>query len=105
MTTTITTQERRDMRVYRLTAPNLDGLQLNTEEIPEVASYEVLVKLHAASLNYKDTFYIAGDKGIQLPRPTVPLSDGAGEVVAVGSQVDRFIIGDRVAGAIAQDWL
>lgn len=105
MTTTKTTQERRDMRVYRLTAPKLDGLQMNTEEIPEVAPYEVLVKLHAASFNYKDTFYISDDKGIQLPRPTVPLSDGAGEIVAIGSRVDRFVIGDRVAGATAQDWL
>ncbi|QGR00139.1 NAD(P)-dependent alcohol dehydrogenase [Paenibacillus psychroresistens] len=93
------------MRAYRLVAPTLDGLQMNTEKIPEIAPNEVLVKLHAASLNYKDTFYIAGDKGIQLPRPTVPLSDGAGEVVAVGSSVDRFVPSDHVAGVLVQDWL
>lgn len=78
--------------------PSLDTLQMSLEEIPEVTPHEVLVKLYAASFNYKDTFCIAGEKGIQLPRPTVPLSDGAGEVIAVGSHVDRFVPGDRVLG-------
>ncbi|SDC92477.1 NADPH:quinone reductase [Cupriavidus sp. YR651] len=93
------------MRAYRLTAPHLDSLQVSEEAIPIAEPHEVLVKMHAASLNYKDTFYIAGDNGIRLPRPTVPLSDGAGEVVAVGSRVNRFVPGDRVAGLFVQDWL
>ncbi|MCM3630306.1 NAD(P)-dependent alcohol dehydrogenase [Paenibacillus glycanilyticus] len=97
--------ERNEMRVYRLMSPSLDGLQMVKEDLPEVAPYEVLVKLHAASINYKDTFYIAGERRIPLSRPTIPLSDGAGEVVAVGSGVDRFVPGDRVAGILAQDWL
>lgn len=92
-------------QTYRLTAPSLESLQLFTETVPTIGSYEVLVQMRAASLNYKDNFYLAGAQGIQLPRPTVPLSDGAGEVVAVGERVNRFAVGDSVAGNFVQDWL
>lgn len=92
-------------RTYRLTAPSLESLQLSSENVPDLGAHEVLVRMRAASLNYKDNFYLAGDQGIKLPRPTVPLSDGAGEVVAVGERVDRFVVGDRVAGNFVQDWL
>jgi NADPH:quinone reductase-like Zn-dependent oxidoreductase len=92
-------------RTYRLTASNLDSLQLFAEPARPIDAYEVLVRMRAASLNYKDNFYLAGDKGIQLPRPTIPLSDGAGEVVAIGGSVTRFKVGDRVAGNFVQDWL
>lgn len=92
-------------RTYRLTASNLDALQLFTEPVRAIGAHEVLVKMHAASLNFKDNFYLAGDKGFQLPRPTVPLSDGAGEVLAVGAGVTRFKAGDRVLGNFVQDWM
>ncbi|HEY8879443.1 MAG TPA: NAD(P)-dependent alcohol dehydrogenase [Roseateles sp.] len=92
-------------RTYRLTAPSLDGLHPFTESLPDLGAHEVLVRLRAASLNYKDNFYLAGDQGIRLSRPTVPLSDGAGDVVAVGERVDRFRVGDRVVGNFVQDWL
>lgn len=92
-------------QTYRLTAPSLESLQLFTESVPAIGSYEVLVRMRAASLNYKDNFYLAGAQGIQLPRPTVPLSDGAGEVVAVGERVNRFAVGDSVVGNFVQDWL
>ena len=92
-------------RTYRLTAPHLDALALSSESVPPLAAHEVLVRMRAASLNYKDNFYLAGAQGIQLARPTVPLSDGAGDVVAVGERVTRFAVGDRVAGNFVQDWL
>lgn len=65
---------------------------------------EVLVRVRATSLNRRDVmiakgFYPVGDK-TQL----VPLSDGAGEVVAVGPKVTRFKNGDRVAGNFFQGW-
>ena len=93
------------MKSYRLTGPSLDALELFNEVVPDIAPHEVLVKMRAASLNYKDIFYLAGNKGIRLPRPTIPLSDGAGEVVAIGAKVSRFAVGDRVAGNFVQDWL
>ncbi|MRV76483.1 zinc-binding dehydrogenase [Duganella sp. FT92W] len=92
-------------KAYRLAGPSLESLQQVTETIPVPAAYEVLVRMRAASLNYKDNFYLAGDQGIRLPRPTIPLSDGAGEVVAVGAGAGRFNVGDRVAGVFVQDWL
>ncbi|NMN73979.1 NAD(P)-dependent alcohol dehydrogenase [Rhizobium sp. 57MFTsu3.2] len=93
------------MRAFRLTAPHLDGLRRSDEPVPELAQNEVLVKMRAASLNYKDGFYLNGEEGIQLPRATIPLSDGAGEVVAVGPLVRRFAVGDRVVGNFVQDWI
>jgi NADPH:quinone reductase-like Zn-dependent oxidoreductase len=93
------------MKTYRLTGPDLQALERCTETMPAAAPYEVLVRMRAASLNYKDIFYLAGDKGIRLPRPRIPLSDGAGEVVAVGEKVSRFAVGDRVAANFVQDWL
>ena len=93
------------MLAYRLTAPDLDALHVSNEPMPEPGPTEIIVKMRAASLNYKDTFYLAGDKGIRLPRPTIPLSDGSGEVVAVGSHATRFSVGDRVIGTFVQDWL
>lgn len=93
------------MLAYRLTAPDLNALHLFDEAIPEPGPTEIIVRMRAASLNYKDTFYLAGDKGIRLPRPTIPLSDGSGEVIAVGSHATRFSVGDRVVGNFVQDWL
>ncbi|MCS4095726.1 NAD(P)-dependent alcohol dehydrogenase [Rhizobium sp. BK176] len=73
--------------------------------MPELAQNEVLVRMQAASVNYKDSFYLNGEDGTQLSRATIPLSDGAGEVVAVGPLVRRFAVGDRVVGNFVQDWI
>lgn len=64
---------------------------------------QVLVRLRAASLNYRDLMIAKGTYGrAGLARDTVPLSDGAGEVVAVGDGVTEFAVGDRVAGTFFQ---
>jgi NADPH:quinone reductase-like Zn-dependent oxidoreductase len=65
-----------------------------------------LVRLRAASLNYRDLMVATGryPRGAPLPN-LVPLSDGAGEVVAVGPDVSRVKIGDRVAGIFMQSWI
>src|SRR5262249_34128487 len=76
-------------------------------EIPDLLAGErdVVVRMRAASLNYRDLVVLAGryDRNPQTAR--VPLSDGAGEVVSVGSAVKRFKVGDRVAGCFFQGWL
>src|SRR5690348_13843746 len=67
---------------------------------------EVLIAPKAWSINYRD-FAVAAGKyfGGVLKQPTVPLSDGAGEVLAVGDGVTAFKPGDRVQGAFFTDWV
>ncbi|HEY7890387.1 MAG TPA: NAD(P)-dependent alcohol dehydrogenase [Steroidobacteraceae bacterium] len=81
--------------------------RLNIEEaaVPKPAEHEVLVRVRAASLNRRDVYVLHGRYPMP-PRPTlVPLSDGAGDVVSVGTAVTRFKAGDRVAAIFFQRWL
>ena len=82
----------------------IDALQLREKEQPQPGPGQVLVRLRAAALNYRDLLVIGGSYGRNLPRPLVPLSDGAGEVVRVGPGVTRWQPGDRVAGTFFQEW-
>jgi NADPH:quinone reductase-like Zn-dependent oxidoreductase len=89
-------------------APNGDSLTLALREIeaPTPAAHEVAVRVRAAALNRRDLLMLAGRYGRGGTQPnSVPLSDGAGEVVAVGAGVTRFKVGDRVAGIFFEDWL
>jgi len=84
---------------------NLDGLKLVDCDDPKPGDGEVLIRVHATSLNYRDHAVVSGKYfGGVLQRDTVPLSDGAGEVVATGKGVTRFKAGDRVAGTFFQGW-
>lgn len=65
---------------------------------------QVLVRVRAASLNYRDLMVAQGVYNPKQTLPLIPLSDGAGEVVAVGDGVTAFRAGDRVAGTFVQDW-
>ncbi len=66
---------------------------------------EVLVRVHAVSLNRRDIYMRMGRYPGAMPPNLVPLSDGAGEVVAVGPAVTRFRQGDRVASCFFQQWM
>ncbi|KAB2573730.1 putative alcohol dehydrogenase protein [Lasiodiplodia theobromae] len=75
-----------------------DSLILNEQApVPKLGDKDVLVKFHAASLNYRDLIIPRGMYPFALKDGVVPASDGAGEVVAVGPRVTRFKQGDRVA--------
>jgi NADPH:quinone reductase-like Zn-dependent oxidoreductase len=65
----------------------------------------VLVRVHAVSLNRRDVYVKLGRYPGPMPANLVPLSDGAGEVVATGSRADAFQEGDRVASIFFQHWL
>jgi NADPH:quinone reductase-like Zn-dependent oxidoreductase len=83
----------------------LDALSLVERESPHPGPGQVLVRLRAASLNYRDLLTVEGSYNPKQPLPLVPLSDGAGEVAEVGTGVTRVKTGDRVAGIFNQAWL
>ncbi|KAI1358186.1 hypothetical protein F5Y08DRAFT_322451 [Xylaria arbuscula] len=74
----------------------LDTLQYGDGEVPKVGENDVLVKFHAASLNYRDLIIPRGQYPFATQFPVVAASDGAGEVVEVGSKVSLWKRGDRV---------
>ncbi len=82
--------------------------QLYLGELPDPTPGpgEVLIAPKAWSINYRD-FAVAAGKyfGGPITQPSIPLSDGAGEVLAVGEGVTDFAPGDRVQGSFFLDWL
>jgi NADPH:quinone reductase-like Zn-dependent oxidoreductase len=94
------------MRVWEIRERfGLDALALADRAEPEPGPGQVVVRVRAASLNYRDLLTVEGAYNPRQPLPLVPLSDGAGEVAAVGSGVTRVKEGDRVAGNFAQRWI
>lgn len=83
----------------------LDALTLVERPEPQPKAGQVLLKMRAASLNYRDLLTVKGAYGSKQKLPFVPFSDGVGEVVAVGDGVTRVKVGDRVAGIFMQTWL
>ncbi|HET8708316.1 MAG TPA: NAD(P)-dependent alcohol dehydrogenase [Pseudomonadales bacterium] len=92
------------MRAVELKHFGLEGLAVGTREVQRPGAGEVLVKMHAASINYHDLATILGMANPRLAFPVVPLSDGAGEIVEVGEGVTDFSVGDRVASLFFQGW-
>ena len=84
---------------------SLQGLSLRDVPDPVPGPGEVLVRVHACSLNYRDQIIPLGlYMGGPVAEDTVPLSDGAGEIVALGEGVTGWAVGDRVAGLFFQNW-
>ncbi len=81
-------------------------LQLESRQVtsPEqLGAHEILIEIHAVSLNYRDIIAWQNLAGRKVDG-RVPASDGAGQVIAVGSNVTRFQVGDRVAGCFFPKW-
>ncbi|CAJ2509457.1 Uu.00g144830.m01.CDS01 [Anthostomella pinea] len=78
------------------TDKDFDGLQYVDVPVPKVGEHDVLVKLHAASLNYRDLIIPKGLYPFPANFPVVPGSDGAGEIAEVGSKVTKWKRGDKV---------
>jgi hypothetical protein len=81
----------------------IDALVATERPRPVPAARELVVRVRAVSLNYRDLLHVLGYADRDR-WPLVPCSDGAGEVVAVGRDVTRFRVGDRVAGTFFQGW-
>ncbi len=93
------------MRVWQLTGPGLDHLCLTERPEPKPGESDVVVRVKAASLNYRDWMIATGVYRLPANYPIVPLSDGAGEVVAVGSKVKKWRVGDRVTTSFFSSWV
>jgi NADPH:quinone reductase-like Zn-dependent oxidoreductase len=93
------------MESYQLSSlTGVAGLQRVELPEPQAGPREVLVGWHAWSLNYRDLLLVEGHYTRELPLPFTPLSDGAGKVVAVGTEVTEWKPGDRVVSHYFVDW-
>lgn len=94
------------MKAYELQGPGgIDGMMLVEKAVPVPGPGQVLVKLKAATLNYRDLLTITGGYGSRQKFPLIPLSDGAGVIESVGAGVTTFKPGDRVIGSFFEGWL
>lgn len=94
------------MRAYQIEShTGLEALKLKHFDDPAPQPMEVVVRMRAYSLNYRDLSMPNGGYAGNNKVPLVPLSDGSGEVVAVGKGVTRFCVGDRVCGCFFTDWI
>ncbi|MFQ3649247.1 MAG: NAD(P)-dependent alcohol dehydrogenase [Gemmataceae bacterium] len=94
------------MRAYELNGGfGFDHLSLVERPTPTPGPGQVQIRLRAVSLNYRDLLVIKGLYNPRLPLPRIPVSDGAGEITALGPGVTRFKLGDRVAAAFMPAWV
>ena len=93
------------MKAFEINEFGIENLTLTERDEPKPKETEVLVKFHAASLNYRDLMMVKGFYNPKLKTPIVPLSDGAGEVVAIGESVTKWKVGDRVSPIFMQGWV
>lgn len=92
------------MKCIELAAPSsLDNLRVVERDMPTAGSGEVVMRVRASSLNFHDYLVATGIMPAAAGR--IPLSDGAGEVVALGEGVARVSVGDRVMGTFFPNWI
>ena len=99
----ITTNQSRAYRLQKLTG--LSGLEPSTGAIPKPSAGEVLVRVRATALNFRDLLILEGKYHAPVRPNAIALSDAAGEIVDVGEGVTRFATGDRVTNSFFPDWI
>ena len=93
------------MKAFEIVNANgIDALNLADRPSPKPGPGEVLVRMRANSINFRDLATILDPEPRGIPYPRIPNSDGAGEVVATGPGVSAWKAGDRVAGTFFRDW-
>ncbi|MBI5175398.1 MAG: NAD(P)-dependent alcohol dehydrogenase [Candidatus Melainabacteria bacterium] len=98
--TTATTYKAWELRSF-----SLQDVAATAREESRLEPQQVRIAVKAVSLNFRDLLVARGHYNPKLPLPVVPLSDGAGEVVAVGDRVSKFKKGDRVMPNFMPDWI
>jgi NADPH:quinone reductase-like Zn-dependent oxidoreductase len=93
------------MLKWQVSEYDLKSLALVEAPIPKPGLHQLLVRVGAVSLNYRDKLALDGEFGRHHELPIVPASDGSGTVVEVGTAVQRFRVGDRVTSIFAPKWL
>lgn len=95
------------MRAYQIAKAGcgIEGVTKVERPMPKPSHRQVLVKVAACSLNFRDLGIVRGTYRQAVRENIVPLSDGAGEVVEAGSGVTRVKVGDKVAGNFFQRWI
>jgi NADPH:quinone reductase-like Zn-dependent oxidoreductase len=93
------------MKAWQIQSFGIEQLVLADLPQPRPGRGEVLVKVHAVSLNYRDLRMVLGLYNPKMALPRIPCSDGAGEVVELGEGVTEVAKGQRVAGIFMQNWL
>ena len=92
------------MKQIQLSKPGgLENLKLTDTENPSLKDNEVLLKVHASSLNYHDLMVALGL--IPTEDKRVPLSDAAGEILEVGKDVSKWAAGDKVMSMCFPNWV
>lgn len=93
------------MKAYRFDSfDSLDELRVREEADPQPQRGEVLVRVHAVSLNFRDLAMLRGRYPRKCVPGLIPVSDAAGEIAAIGEGVEAFKVGDRVIGAFHPRW-
>ncbi|HEY6850908.1 MAG TPA: NAD(P)-dependent alcohol dehydrogenase [Terracidiphilus sp.] len=93
------------MRIWQISSFGVDSLEFVERPTPTPGAGEVLVQVRAISFNFRDLLVVKGVYNPKLKLPRIPVSDGAGEVVAVGEGVTEWKKGDRVAAIFMQNWI
>ena len=93
------------MKAIELQAFGLDGLRMVDTQEPDPPPGHVTLRLHAASLNFRDLEIVEGRYGMPVPLPCVPLSDAVGTVTRIGPGVTAWQEGDRVNPLFFPDWI
>jgi NADPH:quinone reductase-like Zn-dependent oxidoreductase len=93
------------MKAYAYPKLGLENLTRIERDVPQPGPNQVVVQFHAVSLNYRDLLFAWGLYNPRPNLPAIPLSDGAGEIIALGEGVTRWKPGDRVCPIFMQGWI
>lgn len=93
------------MRVWQISSFGIDSLELMERPDLQPGPGQVLIRIRAVSLNYRDLMVVTGRYNPKMQLPRIPCSDGSGEIMAVGPGVTGWKLGDRVTGTFMQNWL